>query len=172
MNRKALKKISYGLYIICSKHKDKANGQIANAIFQVTSKPVTIAISINKKNLTHELIEKSEKFTVSILNKNASLKFIGPFGFKCGRDTDKLKNVECKMGKNGTPIVTENSIAYLEAKLINKINIYTHTIFIGEVTEAEVLTEDEPLTYDYYQEVKGGYTSKNAPTYNLEKEEN
>lgn len=170
MNKKALHKITYGLYIVCSKYKEKANGQIANSIFQVTSKPPTIAISINKKNLTHELIDKSKKYTISVLEKETPLKFIGPFGFKCGRDTDKLTSVNCKLGKNGIPIVTDNTVAYIEASLINKIDVYTHTIFVGEVTDAEVISENPPLTYDYYHQVKGGLTSKNAPTYNVEKE--
>lgn len=171
MNKNALTKISYGLYIICSKHNDKSNGQVANSIFQVTSEPPTIALSINKKNFTHELIDKSKKCTISILNKDASLKFIGPFGFKCGREIDKLKNVECKIGKNGVPIVTENALAYIELSIIDKIDVFTHTIFVGKITDAEMLNESDPLTYDYYHQIKGGFTSKNAPTYNIEKKE-
>ena len=85
MNEKTLHKISYGLYIICSKKRDKINGQIANALFQVTTEPPTIAVSINKKNLTHEFIEKSKVFTVSVLSEKTPMKLIGTFGFKSDR---------------------------------------------------------------------------------------
>ena len=91
MNRKALHKISYGLYIICSKKDKKINGQIANAVFQVTSDPPTVAVSINKKNLTHEFIESSKVFTMSILCEKAPMTYIGTFGYKSGRDIDKFK---------------------------------------------------------------------------------
>ena len=81
MDKKALHKISYGLYVLCSKKEDKFNGQIGNAIFQVTSEPPTVAISINKKNLTHDYIKKSKVFTVSVLNQETPMTFIGNFGF-------------------------------------------------------------------------------------------
>jgi len=85
MNPKALWQISYGIYIVSSKKDGKLNGQIANTVFQITSVPATIAVSINKKNLSHECISDSKVFTVSILSEQAPMSFIGTFGFKCGR---------------------------------------------------------------------------------------
>ena len=160
-----LHKISYGLYVICSKNEEKINGQIANALFQVTAEPATIAASINKQNLTHEYIEKSNFFTVSILSENTPMIFIGNFGFKSGRDIDKFKDVEYKFGKAKVPIVVDNTLACIEAKVIDKIDVGTHTIFIGRVEDAEILSEDKPMTYEYYHKVKGGFSPKTAPTY-------
>ena len=57
MNLKALHKISYGLYIIGAKKEDRLNGQTANTVFQITSEPPAIAVSINKNNLTYEFIK-------------------------------------------------------------------------------------------------------------------
>jgi flavin reductase (DIM6/NTAB) family NADH-FMN oxidoreductase RutF/rubredoxin len=168
MNPKVLHKISYGLYVVCSKNKDKINGQIANAIFQVTANPQTIAVSINKENLTHEFIEKSKVFSVSILSENTSMKFIGTFGFKSGREIDKFIDIKYKLGKTKTPIILENSLAYFEAKLTDKIDVGTHTIFVGTVEDGEILSNDNPMTYEFYHKVKGGYSPKTAPTYNSE----
>ena len=165
MNSKTLHKISYGLYVICSKNGEKMNGQIANALFQVTAEPATIAVSINKQNLTHEYIEKSNFFTVSILSENTPMGFIGNFGFKSGRDIDKFKDVEYKLGKDKVPLVLDNALACIEAKVIDKIDVGTHTIFIGRVEDADILSEDKPMTYEYYHKVKGGVSPKTAPTY-------
>jgi flavin reductase (DIM6/NTAB) family NADH-FMN oxidoreductase RutF/rubredoxin len=167
MNPKTLHKISYGMYVICSKNGEKMNGQIANTLFQVTAEPATIAVSINKQNLTHEYIEKSSFFTVSILSENTTIRFIGNFGFKSGRDIDKFKDVKYKLGKNKSPIVVDNALAYIEAKVIDKIDAGTHTIFIGRVEDAETLLEEKPMTYEYYHKVKGGVSPKTAPTYNV-----
>lgn len=169
MNKKAFHKITYGLYVVCSRNQNKVNGQIVNSLFQVSSDPPTIAISINKNNLTHDYIETSKVFTVSVLSEDTPMKFIGTFGFKCGRDTDKIKGVSCKIGKTKTPIILENSIAYFEAKLIGQINAETHTIFIGRIIDGDILSEDKPMTYDFYRVIKGGLSPKNAPTY-IEKE--
>jgi len=165
MNPKALYKISYGMYVICSRNSEKMNGQIANALFQITAVPAMIAIGINKQNLTHEYIEKSNSFTVSILSESTPMSFIGNFGFRSGRDIGKFKDVEYKLGKTKSPIVLDNALAYIEAKVIDKIDVGTHTIFIGEVEDAEILSEDKPMTYEYYHKVKGGVSPKTAPTY-------
>lgn len=165
MDKKTFHKISYGLYLVCSKNGEKTNGQIANALFQVTSEPPTIAVSINKQNLTHEFIDKSKVFTVSILDKNTPLTFIGTFGFKSGRDIDKFKDVRVKLGATQAPIILDHTLGYLEAEVIDKIDVGTHTIFIGKITDAALLSKESVMTYEYYHEVKGGYSPKTAPTY-------
>ena len=171
MNTKALHSIGYGLYVISSKKGDKFNGQIANTVFQVCSKPPVIAVAINKENLTHQFIEDSGVFTASILSQDTPLAFIGQFGFKSGRDIDKFKGINYEIGETGAPIVTDHTIAYLEAKIIKQLDVVTHTIFVGEVTGAEVLKEGTPMTYAHYHQVKRGTTPKTAPSYIEKKKE-
>jgi len=171
MDHRALHKIGYGLYVVGSRKGDRLNGQIANTVFQITSEPPTIAVSINKNNLSHEFIKESKVFTVSVLSQDTPLSFIGHFGFKSGRDMDKLEGINYKTGETQTPVVTDNTLAYLEARVIQEIDAGTHTIFIGELAEAEVLKEGEPMTYAYYHQVKRGTTPKTAPSYIEEKKE-
>ncbi len=169
MNVKALYKIGYGLYVVTSKKGDQLNGQIANTVFQVTAEPPTIAVSINKNNLTHQFIKESRVFAASVLCQSTPLTFIGRFGFKSGRDTDKFDGINYKIGETGAPVVIENAVAYLEAKVKQAVNAGTHTIFIGEVVNAEVISEEVCMTYDYYHQIKGGKTPKAAATYIEEK---
>ena len=93
MNLQSLRKLGYGVYIVCSKKGEKFNGQIVNTLFQVTSEPPTIAVSINKNNLTHEYIEDSKVFTASVLYQDTPLSFIGKFGFRSGRDINKFEEM-------------------------------------------------------------------------------
>jgi len=165
MDVKTFYKISYGLYIVCSKIDTRYNGQIVNTVFQVTSEPPTIAVSINNKNLTYEYINNSKVFTVSILSKNTDMKLIGNFGFKSGREINKFNNVNYKIGVTGVPIIIDDVIGYIEAELINSLNLGSHTVFIGKVISAEILKEDEPMTYAYYHNIKKGISTENAPTY-------
>jgi flavin reductase (DIM6/NTAB) family NADH-FMN oxidoreductase RutF/rubredoxin len=165
MNLKALYKLGYGLYIVCSKKEDRLNGQIANTVFQITSEPPTIAVSINKNNLTHEFLKASKVMTVSVISRDAPLSFIGHFGFKSGRDMDKLNGINYKIGETQSPVITENTLAYLEAKVVQEVDVGTHTIFIGELVAADVIKEGEPMTYAYYHQVKRGTTPKTAASY-------
>jgi flavin reductase (DIM6/NTAB) family NADH-FMN oxidoreductase RutF/rubredoxin len=165
MNLKALHKLSYGLYVVTSKKGDRLNGQVANTVFQITSEPPTIAASINKNNLTWEFIRESRVFAVSVLCQDTPLSFIGHFGFKSGRDIDKLEGVNYNIGKTKSPVVTDNAVSYLEAKVTKEMDVSTHTIFVGEVVDADILSEKECMTYDYYHKVKRGTTPKTAPSY-------
>ena len=165
MNRAALHKISYGLYIVTSGQDGKFNGQIANSMFQATSDPATVAISINKKNYTNELIKLSRKFVISILSQATPMTFIGNFGFKSGRNINKLQNVKIKTGTTKVPIVLENTVSYIEVELEKELDCGTHTIFVGKIVDCDVVNDAEPMTYAYYQNVKGGKSPKTAPTY-------
>jgi len=165
MNLEALHKISYGLYVVTSRKNNSFNGQIANTVFQVTSEPATIAASINKHNFTNEFIRESNAFAVSVLSKNTPLKFIGHFGFRSGRDIDKFKGINYKVGRTGAPIVLDHAVAYVEAEVIREVDVDTHTIFIGKLVDAEILANEEPMTYAYYHDMKRGVTPKAAPTY-------
>ena len=165
MNLKALHKLGYGLYVVTSRKGDRLNGQIANTVFQITSEPPTIAVSINKHNLTWEFIRESRVFAVSVLCQDTPLSFIGHFGFKSGRDMDKLDGINYKVGKTKAPVVTDNAASYLEAKVTGEMDVGTHTIFVGELVDADVLSEKTCMTYDYYHQVKRGVTPKAAPSY-------
>ncbi len=170
MNKKTLHKVSYGIYVVSSKKDAKINGQITNTVFQITAEPPQIGISINKQNLTHEFISSSKVFSIGILSKNTPPKFIGQFGFKTGREIDKFKGVNYKIGKTGAPLILDNTIGFIECEVINSVDCGTHTMFIGKVVDAEVISEnEEPLTYDYYHKELKLKVPKTATTYIGEK---
>ncbi|MEA3361583.1 MAG: flavin reductase family protein, partial [Thermodesulfobacteriota bacterium] len=121
MNPKTLHQISYGLYVITAGNDGKFNGQIANTVFQITSEPPTMAVSINKGNYTHEFIKECRSFVVNILGKETGMVFIGRFGFKCGRDIEKLDGVKHRLSQLGNPILEENSISFLEVKVEKEV---------------------------------------------------
>jgi len=171
MDTSALHAIGYGMYIVCSKRGKKFNGQVANTVIQVTAEPPAIAVTINKSNLTHQFIKESRVFTASVLAKDTPLAFIGHFGFKSGRETDKLKGFNYILGETGAPIVTDHALAFLEAKVNQELDVGTHTIFVGRLVGAETLGEGEPMTYAYYHLVKRGTTPRTAPSYHQERKE-
>ena len=147
MNKGAFYKLSYGLYVITSGVEGKFNGQIANTVFQVTSEPPTVAVSINKQNYTHECIRSSRRFAVSILDEATPMTMIGQFGFKCGRDIDKFSGIQVRKGNTGIPIVTSHAVAFIEAEVTGELDCGTHTIFLGQVVECDIIDNTaEPMT--------------------------
>ncbi|MDD2422148.1 MAG: flavin reductase, partial [Heliobacteriaceae bacterium] len=164
INTKALPKISYGLFIITSRKGGRFNGQVANTVFQVSSEPVTIGISINRNNLTNEFIKDSKLFAVSILARDTPLALIGRFGFNSGRQVDKFEKLDYQLGSTGLPYITDHSVAYLEAEVVQEIAAGTHDLFIGRLTGAEILKEGAPMTYADYHTIKtGGIPKTDVP---------
>jgi len=165
MNRTALQQCSYGVYIIGARDGGRFNGQIATTVCQVSSEPATVSVSINKQNLTHALISRNRVFTVSILSEETPLPFIGRFGFKSGREGNKFEGINYKLGQTGAPIVLDHATSYMDCELVASMDAGTHTIFLGRVLDAQVVSDSRPMTYEYYHRIKGGKSPKAAPTY-------
>jgi len=144
MDITTLFKLSYGLYVVSSKIGDKLNGQISNTVMQVTAEPIKILICLNKNNLTYQYIKESGVFSISILDQNTPMQFIGHFGFKSGRDIDKFKEIDHKIGKTGTPIVTSHTLGYLECEVVGEMDAGTHVAFIGKLIDAQTLQKNAP----------------------------
>ncbi len=167
IDRGAMRAISYGLYIVSSSCGDRFNGQIANAVMQVTADPMGLAVCLHRDNLTTEFIKDSGVFSVSVLERDTPMTFIGTFGFKCGRDIDKFSSCNHRRGSTGAPLVLDHTLAVIEALVKKQMDFHTHIMFLGEVEAASVLREGDPMTYSYYHEVKKGKSPKNAPTFGL-----
>lgn len=171
MNENAFWNLSYGIYVVSAWDGERATGCIVNSAMQITAVPPTIAISVNHDNFTHECIEKTNKFAISILGESTSPALIGAFGYKSGKNLNKFDSVKHSI-KFDMPII-DDSCAFIICEVIDKMQTDTHTVFLGKVTEADVLITDTPMTYDYFHKVIKGKSPKNAPTYipNKKKEE-
>lgn len=169
MNSSTFHKLSYGVYVISTWNEGHPTGCVANSAMQITSSPATVAISINHNNYTNECIEKNGKFAISILAEDSDPSIIGTFGFHSGKDTDKFAQVKYSV-EDHMPVITD-SCGYIVCRVIDKMETATHTVFLGEVTGAEVFGSRNAMTYAYYHQVVKGKSPKNAPTYIPEEEE-
>lgn len=152
MNNNVLFNIGYGLYVLTANEGEKDNGCIINTVMQVTSDPLQIAIAVNKKNYTNEMIQRTKKFNVSILSESAKFEIFEHFGFHSGRDTDKFASFyDTKRSPNGVLYITQNTNSYMSAYVKQEIDLGTHTLFIAQLVAAEILSDEPTVTYAYYQ---------------------
>ncbi|WP_455542968.1 flavin reductase [Intestinibacter sp.] len=153
MNNKAMYKIGYGLYIVTAEENDKHNGCIINTTMQVTTTPNRISITVNKQNKTHDMIKNSGKFNVSVLTEKANFDLFKHFGFQSGANVDKFEGYkDAKKSSNGLYYITDSTNAFISGEVVQSVDLGTHTMFIADVVDAEVLSDDKSVTYDYYQE--------------------
>ena len=150
MDKNALFKLSYGLFVLTAKQDGKDNGCIINTVQQVTSDPMRISITVNKANLTHDMVLSTGEFNVSVLTEDAVFWIFQHYGFQSGRDVDKFANLPEARMANGIRFVEGCTNAVLSGKVIQTVDCGTHTLFIADVTEAKVLDNAPSVTYQYY----------------------
>ncbi len=151
MSKEAMDKLTYGLFVLTAKEGEKDNGCIVNTVIQVTINPNCIAAVVDKKNYTHDMIMRTKEFNVSVLTEKSKFDTYKHWGFQSGADVDKTEQITFKRSKNGLIYLTEETNAFISAKVISSTDLGTHTLFLADVTDAEVLSSDESVTYSYYR---------------------
>ena len=152
MDKKAMYKLTYGLFVLTANENGKDNGCIINTAIQAAGDPNQVSISVSKQNYTHDMIVRTGKFTVSSITEKADFSLFKRFGFQSGKDTDKFQGFDGWMrGINGVTYITEGTNAYISVEVEKSVDLGSHTLFIGKVTDMEVLSDDKSVTYEFYQ---------------------
>lgn len=153
MNANSMYTLSYGLFVLTAHHDEKDNGCIINTAIQAASEPNQICISVNKSGYTHDMLLQSGAFALSVLDQTATLELIQQFGYRSGRDADKFADyADCARTPNGLYYVTKGTNAVLSAKVDKTLDLGSHTLFVGEVTHTDMLSDKPSMTYAYYSE--------------------
>ena len=151
MDKKAMYKLSYGLFILTAREGEKDNGCVINTAIQAASTPNQISVCVNKANFTHDMIMRTGAFTVSVISQKAGFDLFKHFGFQSGKDVNKFADFkDCKRGENGIFYITQGTNAFISIKVAKTEDLGSHTMFVGEITDMEVLSDDTSATYEYY----------------------
>lgn len=156
MDQTALFSLTYGMYILGTEFDSKINACIVNTVSQVTQEPVRVSVNVIKNNYTAELINKSKKFSVSVLSRNASLDTVMNFGYSSGRDRNKFENMSYDTDVQGCPIIRTGCNAVISCKVFETIDLGTHYMFIADVVDCEKTNNDDSMTYGDYRDIKAG----------------
>lgn len=150
---KAMYALSYGLFVLTARQGEKDNGCIINTGMQVTTDPNRIIITVNKQNYTHDMVLATGRFTLSVLSEQAGFDLFQRFGFQSGRDTDKFAGFmdHAVRGENGILHVTQGTSAWISCQVVSTLDLGTHTLFLADVVDGDVLSNVPSATYAYYQ---------------------
>jgi len=151
MDKKAIYKLTYGLFLLSAREGDRDNACVVNTVQQAASDPVRLSVAVINTNYTREMISRTGVFNVSVLDKDTPFSAFEQFGFQSGRDTDKLKDYWFKRTDNGLVYFPQFANAVFSAKVVDSMDLGSHTLFIGEVTDAIKLSDAGSLTYERYQ---------------------
>jgi flavin reductase (DIM6/NTAB) family NADH-FMN oxidoreductase RutF/rubredoxin len=158
MDNKAYFKLTYGLFVAGVEHDGKINACIINTAAQATSEPGRILATMMKTNYTTELIQKKGSFAISVVSLACPLKVIGNFGYGSGRDKNKFATIPYKLDEKGNPYLSEHTVARFSCQVEQTIDLGSHYLFIGLVTESEVTGSEQPMTYGNFRTLKTGGT--------------
>jgi len=162
---KAFDQMSYGLYLISSKDGEQTAGCTVNTLTQAAVEPLLVTVTLHKENETTRLIQRAGSFTAAVLAQSAPMELVGMFGFRSSREVDKFSRFPVKTDESGIPYVCEHVTAVMSFRVRDSMDAGTHRVFLGEATEARLLSDAAPMTYAYYREIKRGLTPAKAPSY-------
>jgi len=151
MDKAAMYKLTYGLFVLSAREGGKDNGCIINTAQQVTTSPNRITISVNKQNFTHDMITATGSFCVSILDRTVPFACFQRFGFQSGRDADKFAGLDSLRMANGILVPAEHVSAVISGQVVQTMDLGSHTLFLADVTDGVVRSGAEPVTYAQYQ---------------------
>lgn len=143
------RKISHGVYVLTTKDA----GCVVDAVCKISASSYPlISVSVNKKNNTNEALKINDKFALSVLGKSVNPEIIDVFGMHSMRDYDKFSKIETE-DINGIKVI-KDSLGYMLCEIVDIIDAETHDLFIGRLIEADKFSDEEEMTYNYYQEHK------------------
>lgn len=148
----ALFRIGYGLYVVTSNDGKKDNGLIVNTVTQLTDNPYRVAVNINKENYSHHVIQQTGIMNVNCLSVDAPFSVFQQFGFQSGRTVDKFADEKINRSGNGLVFLDKYINAFMSLKVEQYVDLGTHGMFICSVTEARVMSDQDTMTYTYYQQ--------------------
>lgn len=151
MDNKAMFNLTYGLFLLTAKDGGKDNGCVVNTVVQVTSQPNRITVAVNKENYTCQIISKTGEFNVSVLSEKAKFETFRHWGMQSGKNADKTAGITFSRSENGIIYIAEECNAYLSAKVVSATDLGTHILFLADVTDARILSDEKSATYAFYQ---------------------
>ena len=152
MNVQALYNLTYGVYLLSARENGKDNGCIINTAVQVANNPTRISISVIKGNLTHDMIAATGEFNLSSISEDAPFELFKHFGMQSGRDVDKFETFkDVERSENGLYYLNKFANAFMSLKVLESYDLGSHTMFIAELVDAEVLSDKPSCSYGYYQ---------------------
>ena len=151
MDSKALFKLTYGLYLLSANENGKDNACIINTAVQIANNPDRLSVAVTKGSLTCDMILKTEKFNISSISTEADFSLFEKFGMKSGRDEDKFSDFsDVARSENGLLYLTKASNAFVSVKVTQTVDMGSHILFIGEMTDGEILSDKDSCSYAYY----------------------
>lgn len=165
MDATALHRFSSGLYVVSAQAGEDVGACLVNTGMQLTSEPLQVQVVVNKGNHTESVLRAAGHFALTMVSERADMPFVGRFGFRTSADFDKFAGIACERTGLGDPYTPECASAMLACRVVQTLDVGTHTLFVGEVVDAQVLSDDAPMTYAYYHTVLKGKTPPKASSY-------
>ena len=152
MDQKAFYKLTYGLFLLTAREEGRDNGCIINSAIQAANDPPRLAFSVQKGNLTHDMIARTGAFAISSISTSATFDLFRRFGMQSGREVDKFEGFpDVERGANDLLYLTRGANMTMNGRVVDQMDLGSHTLFIGEVGDAVVLSDEPSCTYAYYQ---------------------
>lgn len=133
-------KIPNALVLVGSAFEGTWNAMTTSWVSQLSMEPVLVGVGVDNSSLTHRLIGSGGGFSVNLWDSTDTRVFV-KFSKPAQREGDLLNGRPVRLGRSGSPLFAE-AIAWLDCEVRHQFDLGSHTLFVGEVIDAEI-SDDE-----------------------------
>ncbi|MFP5245452.1 MAG: flavin reductase family protein [Thermoanaerobaculia bacterium] len=137
----AMSHFASGVTVVTTENEGTPYGMTVASFASLSLHPPLVLICVEKNVKTHDAISGARAFGVSILGQNQA-DVSGRFASK---SDDKFSGVATRRGELGVPLI-DGAICTLECRVQEALPGGDHTIFVGEVVDAQT-ADGAPLVY-------------------------
>jgi flavin reductase (DIM6/NTAB) family NADH-FMN oxidoreductase RutF len=142
--KQVLRMFTYGMYVITTASDEEVGAFTADWITQVSFEPRMLAISVERDAFSLGVLRKGGVFAVNVL-ESGQRELAGQFGRSTAKVGHKLESFPYARGSTGSPLFAE-ALGAIECRVVHEHPAGDHVLFIGEVVDAHLNREGEPLT--------------------------
>ena len=154
IDKKALYAIQQGVYVFTTLDGERPVGRIVDAVSQVAAEPKRVSVALMKEGFTSRVIRVSRRFALTVLATDAPMAVIESFGYRTSEDADKFAGFDVRTDGEGVAYVADGAVARMSCEVAKVLDMGSHLLVIGDVTEAEVYSQAEPMTYAGFRAAK------------------
>jgi flavin reductase (DIM6/NTAB) family NADH-FMN oxidoreductase RutF len=143
--QKVLKKLEYGVYVVTMGKGKEGNAFTASWLTQVSSDPPMVALAVNERHQSANLLKSRGSFVVNLLpagSEQVAKTYYGP----SEAGYEKLKTSPVQDSPVTKTPVLDGAVGFLDCEMVNVIPTGNHTLFVGEVKAAKLITDTGVLT--------------------------
>jgi len=142
--KRALRQITYGLYIVTARDGERVAGGTVTWLSQCSMKPPLVMIGVQQDSALRAVLDRARAFAAHIVGQSQRA-LANAFFKPASLHNGLINGYAFKNGHTGAPILTD-APAWFECRVTDELTRGDHVVYVAEVVDAVVHRAESALT--------------------------